>query len=178
MSQKLIKKLFLNKESLKMSMSDIKETHKEGDVWVEDGKEWTIKDDIKMNKSSLSDIRKTIFVPHKCPKCNKAMTKRLDPKFFKLFNICFDCKIEEDNQRIIDGTFDDYEQEFMNKNKKTFLKDVQEYVTDFIDNTDGQHVVNEFGDIEEWEHNTDKTEMKEMFDKRIEKMNDELLDET
>ena len=49
---------------------DVEIEHKEGDVWEEDGKTWTIKDGIKENITKLDKFKK-VAVPIFCPKCKK-----------------------------------------------------------------------------------------------------------
>ena len=46
------------------------QSHKEGDVWEEKGKTWTIRDGIKENVTKLDKFKKT-SVPLFCPNCNK-----------------------------------------------------------------------------------------------------------
>ena len=41
--------------------------YKEGDIWTEGRKTWTIKNGIKKTVSKLSSIRKEIFTPLCCP---------------------------------------------------------------------------------------------------------------
>jgi len=166
MSEKLIKKLFLPSESKKYSLQ-VDEIHKEGDVWEENGKTWTITDGIKTNKNPMSSFRTTIHVPNVCPVCNNAMIKRLDPKYFKLFGMCLDCKSEEDTKRIINGTFDEYEKNFIKSNKEQYIADMTEYIQNYISGVDAQHVVNEFGDIEEWKQGMSKDELKLLFDEKL-----------
>ena len=43
--------------------------YKEGDVWVENKKTWTIKDGIKQTISKMDAIKKEINIPLCCPKC-------------------------------------------------------------------------------------------------------------
>ena len=59
------------------------EDHKEGDVWTEGRKIWTIKNGIKQTVSKLDTIKKEVFMPLSCPCCGKIMKKRLDkPNYF------------------------------------------------------------------------------------------------
>ena len=51
--------------------------HKEGDIWVENRKTWTIKNGIKQTISKLDKIKKQIFTPLCCPKCSKVMKHHL-----------------------------------------------------------------------------------------------------
>ena len=47
--------------------------HKEGDVWTENKKTWTIKNGIKQTVSKLDSIKKEVFMPLCCPNCGKVM---------------------------------------------------------------------------------------------------------
>ena len=66
------------------------EFHKEGDIWKENGRKWTIKDGIKQNITKL-DKFKTAAVPLFCPSCGTIMNKQLDPHYFKAYGACLDC---------------------------------------------------------------------------------------
>ena len=54
-----------------------KKTHKEGDIWTEGKKTWTIKKGIKQTISKLDSIKKEVFMPLCCPKCSKVMKKKI-----------------------------------------------------------------------------------------------------
>ena len=62
----------------------------------------------------LSDIMKEARVPWFCPSCKKVMKKRLDEKMWYRHGHCLNCQIDIENKMIIDGTFDEYEQEKAN----------------------------------------------------------------
>ena len=47
--------------------------YKEGDVWTENKKTWTIKKGIKQTVSKLDAIKKEVFMPLCCPNCTKVM---------------------------------------------------------------------------------------------------------
>ena len=47
--------------------------HKEGDVWEEEGRTWTIKNGIKQNLTKLDGIKKLVVMPISCPNCGKHM---------------------------------------------------------------------------------------------------------
>ena len=68
--------------------------YKEGDVWKEGKKTWTIKNGIKQTVSKLDTIKKEVFVPLSCPCCGKIMKNRLDKYNYKIHKKCHDCVIE------------------------------------------------------------------------------------
>ena len=83
------------------------QSHKEGDVWEEKGKTWTIRDGIKENVTKLDKIKKAA-VPLFCPKCKQVMDKQLDSFYFKAYNECLDCRTKTETQMKIAGTWKDY----------------------------------------------------------------------
>ena len=72
-------------------------THKEGDIWEEDGRKWTIKDGIKQNITKLDKFKKAA-VPLFCPSCGTIMNKQLDPHYFKAYGACLDCVKKKETQ--------------------------------------------------------------------------------
>ena len=166
MESKLFNEIFLKDKRKQVSFTKTTE-HKEGDVWKEKGKTWTIQNGIKITISVLDNIRKETHIPHLCPQCNRPMNKKLDVKFYTLFKMCMDCKIEEDTELIKKGKFDEYAKEYTKKNKLNWFEDLKAQLADFIDNHDNQYLYNEFGEKEEWSKEMSKEELKKIFDKQI-----------
>ena len=79
----------------------------------------------KTRESELSKVMQGVRMPWFCPKCKKAMKKKLDDKFWRTKGHCFDCQIEFENQLRVKGEFDTYAKEIINNNKKAFLKDYE-----------------------------------------------------
>ena len=57
----------------------------------------------KTRKSELTDTMASVRIPWFCPKCKKAMKKKLDNKFWRLMGHCFDCQIDFENKLRIKG---------------------------------------------------------------------------
>jgi hypothetical protein len=165
------------KQDISVYVSDKNEEHKEGDVWEENNKSWTIVNGIQKSVSKLSKLRQSMLVPISCPKCNNAMTKRLDSKFYSEFGMCMDCRIMLDTEMIISGEFDEYQKEYINKNKIGWFKDFKSEFVDIIDKHDKKHIVNEFGDTEDWVQNMSKEELKELIDTQISQIEEKLFKE-
>ena len=91
-------------------------------------------------KSELTDIMKDVRMPWFCPKCDKVMKKQLDNKFWRLFNYCFDCRIDEEHKMRTDGTFDDYELERYLQNKKSIIFDQLQSITEWKETTEFSYV--------------------------------------
>ena len=74
--------------------------------------------------SELSEIMQEARMPWFCPSCKKTMKKRLDNKMWLLYNHCFDCQIDFENQLRIDGKFEEWEQNKVTANHKAYLQDL------------------------------------------------------
>ena len=85
----------------------------------------------KTRKSELTDIMASVRMPWFCPKCTKAMKKKLDDKFWRMMGHCFDCQIEIENKLKIEGKFQEYANLKMLENQKSQLKDLEQSITDF-----------------------------------------------
>ena len=77
----------------------------------------------KTRKSDLSDLMASVRMPLFCPKCKKAMKKKLDDKFWRMFNHCFDCQIQFENKLRIAGTYKEWEENKIRENKIAYIKD-------------------------------------------------------
>ena len=85
----------------------------------------------KTRESELSKVMQSVRMPWFCPKCKKAMKKRLDDKFWRLMGHCFDCQIDFENKLKMKGEFDNWAQSKMLENQKSQLKDLEQSIDDF-----------------------------------------------
>mgnify|MGYP006122521431 FL=1 len=138
------------------------EDHKEGDVWVEGRKTWTIKNGIKQTVSKLDVIKKEVFMPLSCPCCSKIMKKRLDKPNYKIHKKCFDCVIEFEHKLKISGEYNNYKKKLISKNSLDIVDEMESYLLDAI-NTSNSSFVSEDGVIEKWVGGVDKAD----FTKKI-----------
>ena len=127
---------------------EIKE-YKEGDVWVEGRKTWTIKNGIKQTISKLDKIKKEIFMPLKCPCCGNVMKKRLDKPNYRIHKKCFDCVIEFEADLKNKGKYKEYKKNLIIKNSLNILDEMESYLLDSV-NTSNSGFVSEDGVIEKW----------------------------
>ena len=129
--------------------------YKEGDVWKENGKTWTIKDGIKQTISKLDAIKKEVFMPLCCPKCGKVMKKRLDKPNYKIDKMCFDCVIDYEHKLRIRGEYNDYIKNLKLKNRLTEIDEMENMFLELA-NQSNEGVVSEHGEIERWKGGIDK----------------------
>jgi len=132
--------------------------YKEGDVWVENKKTWTIKDGIKQTVSKMDKIKKEIFMPLCCPKCSKVMKKRLDKPNYKIHKMCFDCVIEFEHKLKIKGEYDNYIKNLRLKNRLTEIDEIENMFLDLANQSNDSYI-SEHGEIERWKGGIDTTKM-------------------
>ena len=70
------------------------EFHEEGDVWEEDGRQWTIKNGVKQNLTKLDKAKKELHLPLFCPHCSRMMKPHLDKNFWIMYKRCFNCQVD------------------------------------------------------------------------------------
>ena len=132
---------------------------KEGDVWEENHKTWTIKNGIKQTISKLDKLKKEIFIPLRCPKCNKVMKHHLDKSNYKIHKTCHSCVVKFEHKLRINEKYKDYIKELKIKNSLTNLNEIESYLLDAI-NTSNSSFVSEDGVIERWKGGIDKNLLK------------------
>ena len=135
---------------------EIKE-YKEGDIWTEGRKTWTIKNGIKQTVSKLDKIKKEVFMPLSCPCCGKIMKKRLDKPNYKIHKKCFDCVIEFEAKLRYKGEYEDYKKRLITKNSIDIVNEVESYLLEAL-NSSNSSFVSEDGVIEKWVGCIDKKE--------------------
>ena len=114
------------------ALKDLMTTGKTEKDYVQVGYEGK-KEDLggKTRKSELTDIMASVRMPWFCPKCDKAMSKRLDDKFWRMMGHCFNCQVDMENKMRIEGVFEDYAKTKMLENQKAQLKDLEQSLDDF-----------------------------------------------
>ena len=121
---------------------------KEGDVWEENGKMWTVKGGLKQNITKLDKAKKSIRIPLACPKCGTSMNYHLHKKMYKIHGFCFDCTIDYEAQLKKEGLYDSYVKNFISGNAKAWVKDLESWILETLEK-DSSYVT-EHGDVESW----------------------------
>ena len=153
--------------------------HKEGDVWTENKKTWTIKNGIKQTVSKLDSIKKEVFMPLCCPNCGKVMKGQLDKPNYRIHKKCHDCVVEFEHKLRIKGTYNEYIKHLKIRNSLDIVDEMESYLLDAINTSNSGHV-SEDGVIERWIGGVDKVELtkqvKEASDTRRKHLKKELND--
>ena len=132
--------------------------YKEGDVWTEGRKTWTIKNGIKQTVSKLDTIKKEVFMPLCCPKCSKVMKHSLDKGSYKAHKTCHDCVVKFEHKLRLEGKYNDYIKKLQAKNELDILDEMESYLLNAI-NTTNNGYISEQGDLERWVGGIDKEKL-------------------
>ena len=159
----LVKKDFTSKTKLQTGYQRKLERHKEGDIWEEGGKKWTIKNGLKQNITKLDSAKKALRVPLCCPKCGGSMKHHLAKKMYKIHGFCFDpCTVEFEADLRKAGLYKEYERKMITGNIKEFVNDIESWVLNSIN--DKSSFVTEAGDVEDWGGMSNKAKKKILQD--------------
>ena len=130
--------------------------YKEGEVWEEDGKQWTIKNGLRQNITRVDSAKKALRIPLTCPNCGGTMKHWLAKNMYKVHGFCFDpctLKMEADLRKA--GLFKQYEERMMQGNMKAFAKDIEQWAKEMVNQSTS--FITEAGDVEEWNSNSNKS---------------------
>ena len=90
------------------------EFYKEGDIWEEDNRTWTIRDGIKQNITKLDKAKKAHVIPLLCPKCKKLM-KRSDKPYYNIHKFCLNCYVKFEDKLKSEGKYKSHFSKINNK---------------------------------------------------------------
>ena len=143
---------------------------KEGEIWEENGKSWTIKNNIKISVSKLDKAKLYALTPLLCPDCSKPMKTEYDKKMFMVHKMCFDCTIKMETQLKIEGKYQEYEDKLVKANANFMLDEFVDGFDSFLNSMDSNSgFVTEQGDIEDWHVKAlDKQKIREQVMKDVE----------
>jgi len=143
------------KTTVGVGYNKIQEFHEEGDIWEEDGRQWTIKNGIKQNITKLDKAKKLIVMPLFCPSCNNLMKKKNDKLFYIQYHRCLDCQVEFETELRRLGLWEEYEKNIINTDLDYLIEDYSVWVDEVI-NESNESFITEAGDVERWVGTTKK----------------------
>jgi hypothetical protein len=140
------------------------EEHKEGNVWEEDGKKWTIKNGIKQSITKLDKFKHLVSLPLTCPSCKKPMkADELNKKMYSVHKLCLNCVVDMESKLKLEGKYEEYEKNILNMNKNASLEEFEQALDSWLDEKDT--FVTEQGDIESWQGGDKNKIYKELKEK-------------
>lgn len=170
----LVSKDYTAKTTTQIGYTKKHQQHKEGDVWEESGRKWTIKNGIKQTVNKLDGIKKLVVMPLSCPNCGRPMVKgRVDKYMYSIHRKCFDCVIEYETKLKAEGKFEDYQNNIKKQTISVHIKELEEVLLDLSMATSEESFVTEDGDIENWKVKDDhRQELIEGIKEYIQKLKD------
>jgi len=170
----IITKNYTGKTTTQIGYKKINVEHKEGDVWEEGGKSWTIKNGIKQTITKFDELKKSVILPLTCPKCSKAMKNdTLNKKMWPIHKMCFECVIDMETELKRTGQFDEYARNLHNKSIKAYIKDLEDALLELALEDTNEGFVTESGDVEKWAgKGINKTVLVEELQEYIQKLKD------
>ncbi len=142
-----------------------KEDHKEGDIWEENGKKWTIRDGIKENITKLDKFKK-VSVPLFCPSCSQTMDKQLDPHYYKAFGHCLDCQVKFETDLKKKGKWEEHVKDTFNKEVDQHKQEYLSFMEDLL-NESNNNYVSENGEVQKWVGGIDKERARKSIEESI-----------
>ena len=145
----LVKGKYGERTTIGTGYTKAKEFHNEGDVWEEDGRQWTIKNGIRQNITKLDSAKQGVVLPLFCPCCSKSMKPNLDKQWFIVNGHCYNCQVDYEFQLHKEGKFEEMQQQAVNDHVDGITKDFEIWFNEMINTKD--QFVTEAGDIEKWD---------------------------
>jgi DNA-directed RNA polymerase subunit M/transcription elongation factor TFIIS len=152
---------------LQVGYTTKKEDYKEGDIWEEGGKKWTIKDGIKQTYTKLDRVKKEAILPLFCPECGTLMKHRNDTKMYNIHKKCFNCVAEMEHKLKIKNEFNEYEKNIIAANASDYVDDLETFLLEAL-NASNTQFVSERGEIERWKGGLNKNEFSQEIKKAAE----------
>jgi len=121
----------------------------EGELWEEDGRQWTIKGGIKQTVSKLQKARDLGRMPLFCPKCKTLMKGRYDAQFYNIQHHCFDCQIKFETELKRTGKWEEYQERIHNSEIDAMINNFEIWTDDLI-NESNDGFISESGELENW----------------------------
>jgi hypothetical protein len=122
---------------------------KEGDIWEEDGRQWTVKNGVKQTISKLQAVRDVALTPLFCPECKALMKHRYDNQFYKIHRHCFDCHVKFETKLKATGQWNEYQKQVENSEIDGMIDNYEIWVDDLL-NESNDGFVTEIGEVESW----------------------------
>jgi len=146
------------------------EDHKEGDVWEEDGRKWTIKNGLKQNITKMDAAKKAVIMPIFCPCCKKKMTPRVDKSYYNIHQKCLNCVVAFEHELKVTGLYEDYVKRIHNADVDGLIADYTSWIEDQL-TENNQSFITEQGDVEKWDGGYNRELVAEGMKKTLEYLN-------
>jgi hypothetical protein len=168
----IITKDYTAKTATQVGYSKAQVDRKEGDVWDENGKKWTIKNGIKQTVTRFDKLKEAINLPLTCPSCSKAIKNHnLNKKMWPLHKMCFDCVVVMETELKRTGQYEEYVRNLTTRGVKTYITELESALLELALEDSNEEFVTEQGDVEKWAgKGIDKQKLTEEIQEYIQKL--------
>ena len=130
----------------------------EGDIWEEQGKQWTIKNGLKQTVTRFDEIKKMVLMPLCCPECSKPMNKgHIDKYMYSIHQKCSDCVFNYETKLKVRGEYKEYEQNIIKQGVQYHIKEMENALLELALAQSDESFVTEAGDVETWKGKGENT---------------------
>jgi hypothetical protein len=145
----IITKKFNEKTKTQVGYNKDVNKRKEGEIWEEDGRKWTILNGLRQNLTKLDSVKKLVKVPLLCPKCKGTMNHRVHKKMYTIHGFCFECTLSFEADLRKAGKYEEYERAMVTGNMKAFARDLENWALSLLEESTISFVT-EDGTVEDW----------------------------
>lgn len=145
------------------------EFHKEGDIWEENGRKWTIQDGVRENITKLDKFKKAA-IPLFCPSCNNVMNKQLDSNYYRAHGQCLNCTATFETKLKTEGKWEEHIKDVHNKEIDKTIEEYKAFIRYKMDESNNGFVT-EAGEVEKWDGGIDKERAEQALKEGIEYLN-------
>lgn len=122
---------------------------KEGDVWEELGKTWTVKNGVKQTVTKLDAVKRLAILPLCCPECNKPMkVNEFNKSAYRASGVCLECVTKREDELRISGDYEKVSNERAQADTVAMARDLEQALEAWY--SANENYVNEQGDVENW----------------------------
>lgn len=122
---------------------------KEGDIWEELGKTWTIKNGIKQTITKLDSIKKLAILPLLCPNCKQPMrVDEFNKSAYSAKGMCLNCVVKEEDNLKINSDYEKVLEDRKKADMDVMIRDLEQALDTWYEANES--FVSEQGDVENW----------------------------
>jgi len=155
-----------NKTQVGVGYSKEEKQYKEGDIWEENGRKWTIKNGVKQNITKLDKAKKYSVLPIFCPSCSQPLLPYRDKAYYNIHKKCLNCVVDFEHELRKAGLFEEYQTRIHNSDIDYFITDFKTWINAKL-KEDTSSFISENGEIENWVGGPNKKRVLEELDKTI-----------
>jgi hypothetical protein len=145
----IVQKKYGDKTTIGVGYTKKYEEHKEGDVWEENDRTWTIKNGVKQNVTKLDKAKSLAVMPLLCPCCNKPMRVNTDKPFYNIHKKCLNCVVEFETKLKAEGKWEEYQSQIHNAEIDNVINEFKVWANEELKESNNSFIT-EDGVVENW----------------------------